>query len=164
MSPRFAKCHACHTKWRSRLRSATRATQTAAAPTALNCHKCHASHAKWRSMSRSARPATQTAAAPTVPNGNQARPEPALHHKCHAATASTGHQARHQGHKCHLRICANSEPSAGMHLATAAQLSGRWSSFLRFSAAARPLEKPPGVCRWSPTNTKSDGCQGRYFM
>ena len=58
-------------------RSATPATQTAAAPTASTgtqaCHqsqrrKCHASHAECTSMSSSATPATQTAAATTASN------------------------------------------------------------------------------------------------
>ena len=36
--------------------------------------------------------------------------------------------------------------------------SGRWSSFCRLAAAALSLERPPGVCRWSPTKTMRAGC------
>ena len=35
---------------------------------------------------------------------------------------------------------------------------GRWRSFCLFAAAALPLDRPPGVCLWSPTNTISAGC------
>ena len=87
------KCHACHTKWRQMSRSATPATQNAAAsrrhgwpsapPEPTQCHKCHACQ---QSMSSSATPATQS--------NNRRRQVPRLPHKvkvdvtkCHACHA-----------------------------------------------------------------------------